>query len=151
MHDLSFEERRLPIGIAAGAAAILLLLASASDVRASDLDMQPEAMVIIDSGHGALLGESGRDGTLFFHGRGLKFSLRGLAIGSIGADQGAARGRVYNLRGASFFPGDYARFGVHDAGQLWLRNRDGVVLELEPASDQVAIAMRPDTVTISYR
>jgi hypothetical protein len=154
MHDLYLErESRLPAGLAAAAAAILLLLASASDLRAADRDMQPVAALAIEHGGTAFVAAGPLHGTLVFRGLRNAFSIAGLGLGGIGDAEPGARGRVYNLRGASYFPGDYSALGPHQvrtSGRLWLKNRDGVVLELEPAHDVTAIALGPHTVTISY-
>jgi hypothetical protein len=155
MRDLYLErESRLPVGLAAAAAAILLLLASASDVRAADPDMQPAATLAIEHGGKAFVANGPQHGTLLFRGRRHVFSVSGLGFGATGDADPGARGRVYNLRGVSYFPGDYTALKTAQArasGRLWLKNRDGVVLELEPASDLAAIALGPHDVTFSFR
>jgi hypothetical protein len=155
MRDLYLErEPRLPVGLAAAAAAILLLLLSASDVRAADPDMQPSATFAVAHGGRAFLEKGPPHGTLFFRGRRHAFAIAGIGFGGTGDADPGARGRVYKLRSASYFPGDYVALKSGQArasGRLWLKNRDGVVLELEPASDMTAIALGSGTVTISYR
>ena len=155
MRDLYVEhESRLPFGIAAAAAAILLLLASVSDVRAGDEDMRPAATITIVHGGRTLAGSGPQHGALFFRGRVRAFSIAGLGIGGTGGADPAVRGRLYHLRAASYFPGDYTIMKsprLRESGRLWLENREGVVLELEPQSDTGAIALGAGSVTIAFR
>jgi hypothetical protein len=39
---------------------------------------------------------------------------------------------------------------LRENGRLWLENREGVVLELEPESDTGAIALGSGSVTIAF-
>ena len=58
------------------------------------------------------------------------------AHGGIGISKITATGNVYNLRDLAYFPGAYvqARYGAvigdKSTGKLWLRNSNGVVLQL---------------------
>jgi len=155
MRDLYLEpESRLPVGLAAAAAAILLLLASVSDVRASDEDMRPTATIAISHGGRAFLAASPQRGALFLMGRVRAFSIAGLGIGGTGGEEPGAKGRVYNLRGVSHFSGAYTELKTgrtHTSGRLWLRNSDGVVLEIEPAPESAALALGSGIVTIALR
>lgn len=96
-------------------------------------------------------------GTLIIEGKEYPFRLAGLGIGGYGASSIDATGKVYNLPNLDAFPGTYgnARLGMTggDAGggKLWLRNPDGVVIELESEMRGLALAGGVDGILIQWQ
>ncbi len=95
-------------------------------------------------------------GTLIMDGKEYPFRLAGLGIGGYGASSIDATGVVYNLPNLEAFPGTYgnARLGMTggDAGggKLWLRNPDGVVIELKSEMRGLALAGGVDGILIQW-
>jgi hypothetical protein len=95
-------------------------------------------------------------GTLIIDGKEYPFRLAGLGIGGYGASSIDAEGVVYNLPNLDAFPGTYgnARLGMTggDAGggKLWLRNPDGVVIELKSEMRGLALAGGVDGILIQW-
>ena len=85
-------------------------------------------------------------GTLTYDGQSYPFSIVGLGFGGFGASSVEAKGVVYNLPSRDAFPGTYgnARLGMtageSGGGKLWLRNPDGVAMELESEMRGLALA-----------
>jgi hypothetical protein len=95
-------------------------------------------------------------GTLTVDGRSYPFSIVGLGFGGFGASVVEAKGVVYNLPGPGAFPGTYgnARLGMtageSGGGKLWLRNSDGVVMELESEMRGLALAGGIDGLVVQW-
>ncbi|MEH6592162.1 MAG: hypothetical protein V7746_18005 [Halioglobus sp.] len=95
-------------------------------------------------------------GTLIIDGKEYPFRLAGLGIGGYGASSIDASGTVYNLPSLDAFPGTYgnARLGMtggdSGGGKLWLRNPDGVVIELESEMRGLALAGGVDGILIQW-
>lgn len=95
-------------------------------------------------------------GTLIIDGKNYPFRLAGLGVGGFGASSIDATGVVYNLPNLDAFPGTYgnARLGMTggDAGggKLWLRNPDGVVIELKSKMRGLALASGVDGILIQW-
>lgn len=95
-------------------------------------------------------------GTLIVDGKGYPFRLAGLGIGGYGASSIDAHGTVYNLPSLEAFPGTYgnARLGMtggdSGGGKLWLRNPDGVVIELVSEMRGLALAGGVDGILIQW-
>jgi hypothetical protein len=95
-------------------------------------------------------------GTLTYDGESYPFSIVGLGIGGFGASSVEAKGVVYNLPSPDAFPGTYgnARLGMtageSGGGKLWLRNSDGVVMELESEMRGLALAGGIDGLVIQW-
>ncbi len=95
-------------------------------------------------------------GTLQFQGRSYKFSIGGLGIGGFGVSKITAVGNVYNLTDPRFFPGAYVQgrygyaVGEASAGKLWLKNSNGVVLELKAERQGLALSLGGDAVYINF-
>ena len=95
-------------------------------------------------------------GTLIVDGKEYPFRLAGLGIGGYGASAIDATGVVYNLASLDAFPGTYgnARLGMtggeSGGGKLWLRNPDGVVIELESEMRGLALAGGVDGILIQW-
>ena len=95
-------------------------------------------------------------GTLIMDGKEYPFRLAGLGIGGYGASSIDASGVVYNLPSLEAFPGTYgnARLGMtggdSGGGKLWLRNPDGVVIELKSEMRGLALAGGVDGILIQW-
>ena len=95
-------------------------------------------------------------GTLTVDGESYPFSIVGLGFGGFGASAMEAKGVVYNLPNRDAFPGTYgnARLGMtageSGGGKLWLRNPDGVVMELESEMRGLALAGGVDGLVIRW-
>ncbi|MBE9538001.1 MAG: hypothetical protein IMF06_02910 [Proteobacteria bacterium] len=95
-------------------------------------------------------------GTLTIDGESYPFSIVGLGLGGFGASVVEAKGVVYNLPSRDAFPGTYgnARLGMtageSGGGKLWLRNPDGVVIELESEMRGLALAGGVDGLIIQW-
>jgi hypothetical protein len=95
-------------------------------------------------------------GTLQFQGRSYKFSIGGPGIGGFGVSKITAVGNVYNLNDARYFPGAYVQgrygyaLGEASAGKLWLKNSNGVVLELKAERQGLALSLGGDAVYINF-
>jgi hypothetical protein len=95
-------------------------------------------------------------GTLTYDGQSYPFSIVGLGFGGFGASAVEAKGVVYNLPSREAFAGTYgnARLGMtageSGGGKLWLRNRDGVVMELESEMRGLALAGGIDGLVIQW-
>ncbi|SKA38594.1 hypothetical protein SAMN02745126_06059 [Enhydrobacter aerosaccus] len=96
-------------------------------------------------------------GTLFFQGRSYRFTVGGLGIGGFGVSKMQATGDVYNLRELRQFPGAYgqARYGVvvgdQSAGELWLENPNGVLINLKGRRTGLALSLGADAVIIDFK
>ncbi len=95
-------------------------------------------------------------GTLTMDGKEYPFRLAGLGIGGYGASTIDATGKVYNLPNLNAFPGTYgnARLGMtggdSGSGKLWLRNPDGVVIELKSKMRGLALAGGVDGILVQW-
>ena len=95
-------------------------------------------------------------GTLTIDGQSYPFSIVGLGFGGFGASAVEAKGVVYNLPSRDAFVGTYgnARLGMtageSGGGKLWLRNPDGVVMELESEMRGLALAGGIDGLVIQW-
>jgi hypothetical protein len=94
-------------------------------------------------------------GTLQFGGKSYEVTIGGLGIGGFGISKITATGTVYNLDKLAHFPGAYApgRYGFAagdvSAGKLWLKNKHGVVIELNADREGLALSLGGDAVYIN--
>ena len=95
------------------------------------------------------------EGTLTFKGKTYRFNATGLGIGGIGYSKINATGEVYGLEKIEQFPGAYAQgrygfaFGTTSAGELWLKNENGVTLHLKAKREGLMLSLGGDAVSIS--
>ena len=95
-------------------------------------------------------------GTLRVGGAAHPFRIGGLGIGGIGVASIDARGNVYNLHNLADFPGLFgkARVGATAAdkgkGKLWLKNTNGVVLELWSEMQGLALTLGVDGIVVQW-
>ena len=119
-------------------------------------DLQKSGTVQIEQVQIAFIGSGNLGGgTLSYGGKSYRFKIGGLGIGGIGLSKMTATGNVYNLHDLAYFPGAYAqaRYGAvvgdASAGKLWLRNANGVVLELTAERKGLALSLGGDAVYIN--
>jgi hypothetical protein len=95
-------------------------------------------------------------GTLHLGGTPHAFRIGGLGIGGIGVAKIDAEGTVYNLARLEDFTGTYgnARVGATAAdkgkGRLWLKNTNGVVLELRSKMQGLALTAGVDGIVVTW-
>lgn len=98
----------------------------------------------------------GGGGVLHFRGKDYPFTCGGLGIGGIGITHLKATGNVYNLTDPLKFPGTFGalRAGitvVKGNGHLWLKNGNGVALELKGVSEGVGLNLGADGMSVAFK
>jgi len=137
--------------------AVLLVMtvpAAAADdeklIKTATLDITQTRVSFLVSGNAG-------GGVLHYQGKDYPFSVGGLGIGGIGISKLEAAGDVYNMTDRKQFTGVYSAFrtgyaaGDSGKGKLWLKNADGVVLQLRGKSEGVALNLGADAVNISFK
>jgi hypothetical protein len=94
----------------------------------------------------AILSGDFSHGTLAYNNKIYKFKVKGIGALGYGVQKLSAVGHVYHLNNIADFPGDYseARAGLTVAkgvGALYIRNDNGVVIELKTHADGVALSV----------
>ncbi|MGH7292884.1 MAG: hypothetical protein ACREJT_16815 [Myxococcota bacterium] len=91
------------------------------------------------------------------HGQTRKFRLNGMGAGAGGGAKISATGTVYNLKDIGLFPGVYSEAGIGAvAGKdgkstaTWLRNTNGVILELHGKTTGLAVTGGANGVVIQF-
>jgi hypothetical protein len=119
-------------------------------------ELKQSGTLVIEQTQVAFIGSGNLGGgTLNFNGRNYRFTIGGLGVGGFGISKINATGKVYNLTDIGYFPGAYVQFrygyAVADAsgGELWLKNSNGVVLELDAKRVGLAISLGGDAVYIN--
>jgi hypothetical protein len=90
-------------------------------------------------------------------GKTRKFKLNGVGVGGAGGAKISAVGTVYNLTDLGSFPGLFSQgdFGAvgGDSGKstsLWLRNTNGVVLELKAKQEGLALTGGANGILVQF-
>jgi hypothetical protein len=116
----------------------------------------PSGSVEMHQVQAAFIGSGGGGtGVLHYNGRSYPFKVGGVGIGGIGASTIDAEGDVYNLQDVAQFPGAYAQgrygfvVGNQSAGDLWLKNESGVVLNMRAKRTGLMLSLGGDAVVIS--
>jgi len=139
-------------------AALIALHGGAGFAAESDtLDGKPPVGTIqLSQVQAAYIGSgSTGEGTLRFKGRSYSFNVNGLGIGGIGYSKITASGKVYGLESIEQFPGAYVQgrygyaLGDNSAGDLWLKNENGVTLHLKAKRKGLMLSLGGDAVSIS--
>jgi hypothetical protein len=148
---LAYRMRNLALG-----AAIASVLASAT--MGADSEMRLSGTLSIDQKRVSfLVSGNGGGGTLHYGGKSYPFTVGGIGVGGIGVTRFQATGNVYNLNSLGQFPGVYGAartghaVGDNGRGKLWLKNGDGVVLELKGLTEGVGLTMGADAVHIAFK
>jgi hypothetical protein len=96
-------------------------------------------------------------GTVEARGLKKKFRLNGMGVGGVGGAKINAAGTVYNLTDIGLFPGVYSEANVGaTAGKdskstaIWLRNTNGVILELHGKESGLAITGGANGVVVQF-
>jgi hypothetical protein len=119
-------------------------------VKTATLDITQTRVSFLVSGNAG-------GGVLHYQGKDYPFSVGGLGVGGIGISKLEAAGDVYNMTDRNQFTGVYSAIrtgyaaGDSGKGKLWLKNADGVVLELRGKSEGVALNLGADAVRIAYK
>jgi hypothetical protein len=118
-------------------------------------ELKKSATVEIEQVQVAFIGSGNLGGgKLHFNGRTYDFTVGGLGIGGIGLSRIEAYGTAYNLKDVAHFPGGYVQgryglaVGTASAGELWLKNPNGVVLQLKAKREGLALSLGGDAVYI---
>ena len=91
---------------------------------------------------------------LALSGRNYPFKLGGLGIGGIGVSRLDATGTVYNLKRLQDFEGVYGQTrvgwaaGKEGSGQMWLKNTNGVYMQLKAQRKGLALSLGADGMVI---
>lgn len=146
-HDRAVPLRRLAVALVA------LAVTAATPSRAEEL--KKTGAVTIEQVQVAFIGSGNLGGgTLAFKGRNYPFTIGGLGIGGFGISKIKAKGEVYNLAKLSDFAGSYVQFrmgfaaGEVSTGGLWLKNSQGVVLQLEAERVGLALSLGGDAIYV---
>lgn len=146
------------ISISVIAAAGLLALAGPATATAPPPVLHLSGTVDIDQTRVSfVVSGNGGGGTLHYRGKDYPFAIGGLGLGGIGVTKLVATGNVYNLTDPAKFTGMYGEartgyaIGDKGKGKLWLKNSDGVVLELKGKGQGVGLSLGADAVHISYK
>lgn len=139
--------------------AIALAACSNQAVPGSDTKLEgqpPSGEVVMHQVQAAYIASgSGGGGTLYFQGGDYPFTVGGVGIGGFGASTIEARGDVYNLTNIAQFPGTYAEarygfaLGRTSAGDLWMKNDNGVVIHLKAERTGLMLSLGGSAVAIS--
>jgi hypothetical protein len=137
---------------ALGAVAALMLTAAG----AAEFRMPSATMTIDETQFGFLLGGSIGGGSLQFGNTLYPFKIGGVSFGDIGASHVRGFGQVFNLTRVTDFAGTYTRLAasatiVNGSGLLRLRNKRGVVIELDTTSKGLQLSAGAGGVKITMR
>jgi hypothetical protein len=90
-------------------------------------------------------------------GKARKFRLNGIGVGGAGGAKISATGTVYNLKDLGLFPGVFSQADVGVVGgdaskssALWLRNTNGVVLELHAKQEGLALTGGANGILVQF-
>jgi hypothetical protein len=149
--------------------ALTLLLLTAACGMSGDLggggdeirltpDEKPSASITMEAVSAAFIGSGqGGEGTLFFRGQAYPFYVGGLGIGGIGASTITATGKVYRLDRLADFPGAYGQIrygavaGDLSAGQMWLKNPQGVIIHLDTERTGLMLSLGADGMVLTLK
>ena len=134
----------------------LILVLAAGVVNASD--QKPSGTIkIISTEVMALIGGSKGEGTLVINGAEHNFKISGASVGaSVGVQKLHISGEVYNLSDVADFAGVYFQVEagitlVEGATGMWLKNRQGVTLNLKTSNEGVALQLGSGGLNIAMK
>ena len=96
-------------------------------------------------------------GVLHFGGHDYPFKIAGLGFGGTGFASIKATGRVYNLKSRRQFAGRYTAtrtgfvVGKTSRGKVWMKNSNGVYLELSVERNGLMLTFGVDDLTITMK
>lgn len=131
------------------------LLGAAAGPTSADEELKKSGTVTIEQVQLAWIGSGNLGGgKLEFGGQTYNFSIGGLGIGGFGVSKITATGEVYNLNNIGHFAGAYgqARYGLAvvnlSAGELFLKNPNGVYLRLKAKREGLMLSLGADAIYI---
>jgi hypothetical protein len=146
--------RRLLLSICAASLANLV----ACTTQSSSISLQGKPLsgyVRMTQVQAAYLGSGNAgNGVLRYQGSSYPFSVGGLGVGGIGISKIEAKGEVYGLQRLRDFPGAYVQgrygfaVGNTSAGDLWLKNANGVIMRLVAKRQGLMLSLGGDAVVI---
>jgi hypothetical protein len=136
-----------------GVVGVVLLTAAAGQ---PDMRLPSATMTIDETQFGFLLGGNVGGGSLQFGDKFYPFKVGGISVGDIGASHVRGYGRVFNLTRVEDFAGTYTRVAasatfVSGSGTLRLRNKHGVIIELDTTSKGLQLSAGAGGVKITLR
>ncbi len=108
-------------------------------------DKEPSGTVVIDETQVmVIIGGSSGGGTLTCDDNSYSFKTGGLKLGIVSIQNVHLTGNVYDLNDVKDFPGTYLQLEasaslVEGSGGLWMKNSNGVTLNLKSSNDGVAL------------
>lgn len=136
-------------------ACLLLAMAAA---QAASPPLRRSGTVVIDQGQAGYIVTAGfGGGVLRMGGRSYPFKIGGLGVGGVGVSSVKASGTVYNLRALQYFPGRYVSLrtglvvGNKGFGKVWLKNSNGVVMELRAIRKGLMLSTGLDGMVITFK
>jgi hypothetical protein len=156
MGDL-FIPRRHRAGRIAAIMFFALICASLGSRPLSADELRKSGTVEIEQTQIAFIGSGNLGGgTLNYGGKTYSFTVGGLGIGGFGISTMKATGTVYNLSDINQFPGAYVQgrygfaAGTTGSGEMWLKNENGVVIDLKTQREGLALSLGGDAVYIGW-
>jgi len=129
-------------------AIVALIMGCASTGKEQKMaEMQPSGTIHLEEWQFmAMISGDWGHGTLDYNDKIYKFKVRGMGALGYGVQKLSAVGHVYHLKDIADFPGSYseARAGLTVAkgvGALYIRNDQGVVIELRVHAEGVALSV----------
>ena len=140
------------------ALAVLALLFASTWSQAAETKLRPSGTVdIVQRQVGYYLTMGKGTGVLHFGGRDYPFKIAGLGFGGTGFASIKATGKVYNLKSRRQFAGRYTAtrtgfvVGKTSRGKMWLKNSNGVQLELTVERNGLMLTFGVDDLTVTMK
>jgi hypothetical protein len=136
----------------------LAFLVTSTWSEAADKKLRPSGTVdFVQRQAGYYLTIGTGSGVLHVGGRNYPFKIAGLGLGGTGFASIKATGKVYNLKSRRQFAGKYTAkrtgfvVGKTSRGKLWLKNANGVYLELSVERNGLMLTFGVDDLTITMK
>jgi len=136
----------------------LALLFASTWSEAAETKLRPSGTVdIVQTQAGYYLTVGAGKGVLHIAGRNYPFKINGLGFGGTGFASIKATGKVYNLKSRRQFAGRYTAtrtgfvVGKTSRGKMWLKNSNGVYLELSVERNGLMLTFGVDDLTITMK
>jgi hypothetical protein len=138
--------------------AFLAFLFASTWSEAAETKLRPSGTVEISQRQaGYYLTVGMGKGVLHIGGRSYPFKINGLGFGGTGFASIKATGKVYNLKSRRQFAGRYTAtrtgfvVGKTSRGKMWLKNANGVYLELSVERNGLMLTFGVDDLTITMK
>lgn len=140
------------------ALAVLALLFASTWSEAAEKKLRPSGTVEMSqtqAGYYLTIGKG--KGVLHIGGRNYPFVIAGLGFGGTGFASIKATGTVYNLKSRRQFAGRYTAtrtgfvVGKTSRGKMWLKNSNGVYLELSVERSGLMLTFGVDDLTVTMK